>query len=93
MINEEKLFEVLGLIQVSIGEIKANQINHLQYIEAVSKNVIKLRDDFVSHTVDDDAHGGRSRGRVWDNIWKVIASICTVIAIAIALLKYWRSYP
>lgn len=96
--NELEMFIEM---QKAISRIEANQVNHLQYLEAVNENSkeakkeLEGRIDFVStalraHAEVEDAHGGRGHKRAWDTIFQVIGALGVMAGIIIGLLKIWR---
>lgn len=68
--QDKDLYRVLAGIQGVLGEVRADQKNHLAYLDAVSLNVKELKKEFNEHKNDDSIKMGTinsSLGRIEAN--------------------------
>lgn len=80
-------FEVISRIAITVAKIETNQINHLQYLDAVNVNLKETKKALDEHIKDNEAHGEATRSKVWAGVGKVLAGISALIAIVVGIYK------
>lgn len=76
--DQAKMF---GEIQRDLGSIIKGQDDLKSFVQAVSTNQKATQKDLEEHIKDDQAHGSKTRRRLWDN-WAVWVNV----AIALGML-------